>query len=130
VYRVSLTATAGTERDQEARAFPVNWMLDGGASGPLVGGSSTGSGNGNGSTLHGAGGVTASGTPGTVANVPGSGDGSTGSDSGATGGTTTGGPSTGSGQGAHDNGWHNGANPNGFVISHDDKSQGQGNNHH
>lgn len=32
--------------------------------------------------------------------------------------------------GAHDNGWHNGNNPNGFAIDHDDKSQDKGNNHH
>jgi hypothetical protein len=32
--------------------------------------------------------------------------------------------------GAHDNGWHEGNNPNGFTIDHPDKSQGNGNNHH
>ncbi len=31
---------------------------------------------------------------------------------------------------SHDNGWHNGNNPNDFVINHDDKSNGNGNNHH
>jgi hypothetical protein len=30
----------------------------------------------------------------------------------------------------HDNGWHDGNNPNNFVIDHSDQSQGQGNNHH
>jgi hypothetical protein len=30
----------------------------------------------------------------------------------------------------HDNGWHEGNNPNGFTIDHPDKSQGNGNNHH
>jgi len=30
----------------------------------------------------------------------------------------------------HDNGWHNGSNPNGVSVQHDDKSRGNGNNHH
>ena len=45
-------------------------------------------------------------------------------------GGSSGGTGTSTSGDAHDNGWHNGANPNGFVVNHDDKSQGQGNNHH
>ena len=32
--------------------------------------------------------------------------------------------------GIHDNGYHAGNNPNNFIVNHNDKSQGQGNNHH
>jgi len=127
VYRISLTATAGTERDQEARAFPVNWALDGGAgnalagtNGPSLHGASAG-GGGNGGGVSAAGGP--SGSTGVVANAPGS----TGSGAGA---GTEGTGGTASDAGPHDNGWHNGANPNNFVIDHNDRSQGQGNNHH
>ncbi len=46
-------------------------------------------------------------------------------DTGAAG--SVGGPSAGT---SHDNGWHEGNNPNGFAVDHPDNSQGQGNNHH
>jgi len=35
-----------------------------------------------------------------------------------------------SGGDPHDNGWHEGNNPNGFTVEHPDNSQGNGNNHH
>ena len=41
-----------------------------------------------------------------------------------------GGTATDPASGAHDNGWHNGNNPNGFTVNHPDNSQGHGNNHH
>lgn len=136
VYRVSLTATAGSERDQEAKAFPVNWAFDGAGGSALAGNPSAGSGagangsgargtaaGGSGGSTGGGGSVTAAGGPagsnGTVANVPNAGDASVAP-----------GTATDSAGGAHDNGWHNGANPNNVVIDHTDKSQGQGNNHH
>lgn len=145
VYRVSLTATAGTERDQEARAFPVNWALNGGAGSPLAGtngpslhGASAGGGAG---TSGSGAGVATAGSPsgstggpstgsGSVANATGTGAGATGTEGTGTGAGSTSGPATGAGSGPHDNGWHNGANPNEFTIHHDDKSQGGGNNHH
>jgi len=122
VYRVSLTAAAGTERDQEAKAFPVNWAFDGGGGSALAGNNGP-AGHGAGAAGSAGGGTSAAGGTGVVANALGSADAVTGSDAGA--------GSTGSGStGAHDNGWHNGANPNNVVIDHTDKSQGQGNNHH
>jgi hypothetical protein len=54
-----------------------------------------------------------------------------GTSSAATGGTAAAGTGTITPAGTpHDNGWHEGNNPNGFTIDHPDKSQGNGNNHH
>ena len=70
-------------------------------------------------------GASSSGSAGTV------GGGGTGTSSAAAGGRAAAGTGTALPSGTpHDNGWHEGNNPNGFVIDHDDKSQGGGNNHH
>src|SRR6185436_10705959 len=101
-YRISLVATAGADHDAESRTFLVAW--DAGSVGnDHLAGAGNGNGGANGGSLAGVGG------------------------SGSSSGPAGPGGSTG---GAHDNGWHNGNNPNNFTIEHQDKSQGGGNNHH
>lgn len=116
IYRVSVTAEITDETETQAKAIPIHWDAGTAINGPLAGPAGN----------SGTGGV----GPAGLGNGPTGGNG--GGSPATTGGTGGGGPAAAGSApaGAHDNGWHNGNNPNGLTINHDDKSQGNGNNHH
>ncbi len=127
IYRVSVTADVTDESETQAKAFPIHWDAGTSIGGPLAGpAGSPGQ----------PGGV----TPANLGNGPSGGNGGGGGPASLGGGGTPstggtgGGPAATSGgsdpSGAHDQGWHNGNNPNGFTVDHNDKSQGNGNSHH